>query len=53
VSTIQGSSSIIVSARLKWIEDADTPEDWTPIPDASDIWTPVADTGEIWNRVQH
>ena len=35
VSTIPGTSSIIVAARLKWIEDPETPEDWTPIPDLS------------------
>ena len=38
---ISDSSSMIVVARKKWENEADTPETWTVIEDTPEIWTRV------------
>jgi len=38
---MSNQSSMIVVARKKWENQADTPETWTVIPDTSEIWTSI------------
>ena len=45
------SSSITVSGRKKWEDEADTSETWTTITDVSESWTDVSEQSETWTTV--
>jgi hypothetical protein len=41
-AVIIDSSSVVINARKKWENEADTSETWTPIEDVSESWTTVS-----------
>lgn len=51
VVAIAASSSMAVNARLKWEDENDTAETWTPISDNSESWTPISDQSETWDAI--
>jgi hypothetical protein len=44
------TSSVEISARYKWIEEADPTDTWTGATDPTDTWTPQTSSTVTWSE---
>ena len=50
-ANLNNTSSILASMRLKWEDEADTPESWSNLTVGSETWTNQTTPSETWIEV--
>jgi len=44
------TSSVVISARYKWIQESDPTDTWTGATDPTDTWAPLTDDSVTWSE---